>query len=75
MSNFDDNMVRRALKLAKTFRDGLDGCEVNNSVIGSLMSLPPPVGFGVPRWATEAACRIARARLEASGEVTEGGSV
>ena len=66
-----DPLIRRATFLAKTFSDGLDGCEVNNSIIGSVMSLPPPVGLGAPRWATEAACRIVKQRLGASGAAGE----
>jgi hypothetical protein len=59
----EQHLVKHALALAKDYPDGLDGCERGNSLIGSIMSMAPPVGFGSPRWATEAACREAKRRL------------
>jgi hypothetical protein len=57
-----EQLVRHAQRLADEFPDGLDGCEVGNSLIGSVMTLT----LSVPRQYSEAACRDAWVRTQHS---------
>ena len=53
-------LVAHALSLVREYPGGLDGCEVGNSTIGSVMSIT----LRTPRHIAEAACREAKFFLE-----------
>ena len=57
----NERLIRHAMKLAETYPHALAGCEFDNSEIGAAMW----IALRQPRSIIEAACREAKARLEA----------